>query len=287
MLLEAQRAQCDFARPGVTAEAVDRVGRAVIADGGFGDYFVHRTGHGIGLETHEEPYIVEGNQLVLEPGMAFSIEPGIYLPGRHGARIEDIVVTTDDGIERLNTTTRAASGVGGLMAQHAMESVDRLICQLLAADGRMSFTELGKKTKLSTSAVHQRVKRLEQRGVIKGYGATIDFAEVGLPLTAFISIRPIDPSQPDDSPGQARRASPRSRRATRSPATSPTSSRCGSPSRPTSRTCSPGSGRPPTCRPARRSCSRRRTKPARPTSDRCDALAIARSRSRDAVRRTR
>jgi Lrp/AsnC family leucine-responsive transcriptional regulator len=86
------------------------------------------------------------------------------------------------------------------MAQHAMESVDRLICQLLAADGRMSFTELGKKTKLSTSAVHQRVKRLEQRGVIKGYGATIDFAEVGLPLTAFISIRPIDPSQPDDSP---------------------------------------------------------------------------------------
>jgi len=86
------------------------------------------------------------------------------------------------------------------MAQHSMESVDRLICQLLAADGRMSFTELGKKTKLSTSAVHQRVKRLEQRGVIKGYGATIDFAEVGLPMTAFISIRPIDPSQPDDSP---------------------------------------------------------------------------------------
>ena len=90
----------------MTAEAVDRVGRAVITDGGFGDYFMHRTGHGIGLETHEEPYIVEGNQLVLEPGMAFSIEPGIYLPGRHGARIEDIVVTTEDGIERLNTTTR-------------------------------------------------------------------------------------------------------------------------------------------------------------------------------------
>ena len=106
VLLEAQRAQCDFARPGVTAEAVDRVGRAVITDGGFGENFMHRTGHGIGLETHEEPYIVEGNQLVLEPGMAFSIEPGIYLPGRHGARIEDIVVTTEDGIERLNTTTR-------------------------------------------------------------------------------------------------------------------------------------------------------------------------------------
>ncbi len=82
----------------------------------------------------------------------------------------------------------------------SVEAVDRLICRLLAADGRMSFTDLGKATGLSTSAVHQRVKRLEQRGVIRGYGASIDFAEVGLPLTAFISIRPIDPSQPDDSP---------------------------------------------------------------------------------------
>ncbi len=81
-----------------------------------------------------------------------------------------------------------------------LEDVDRLICQLLVADGRMSFTDLGKKTGLSTSAVHQRVKRLESRGVICGYGASIDFREVGLPLTAFISIRPIDPSQPDDSP---------------------------------------------------------------------------------------
>jgi Lrp/AsnC family leucine-responsive transcriptional regulator len=81
-----------------------------------------------------------------------------------------------------------------------MEDVDRLICQLLLADGRMSFTELGKQTGLSTSAVHQRVKRLEQRGVLRGYHASVDFREVGLPLTAFISIRPIDPSQPDDSP---------------------------------------------------------------------------------------
>jgi Lrp/AsnC family transcriptional regulator, leucine-responsive regulatory protein len=81
-----------------------------------------------------------------------------------------------------------------------MEDVDRLICQLLAADGRMSFTELGKQTGLSTSAVHQRVKRLEQRGVVRGYHASIDFREVGLPLTAFISIRPLDSSQPDDSP---------------------------------------------------------------------------------------
>ncbi len=82
----------------------------------------------------------------------------------------------------------------------AIEDIDRQICRLLAADGRMSFTDLGKASGLSTSAVHQRVKRLEQRGVIRGYHAHVDFAEVGLPLTAFISIRPMDPSQPDDSP---------------------------------------------------------------------------------------
>lgn len=81
-----------------------------------------------------------------------------------------------------------------------MEDLDRRILTLLASDGRMSFTDLGKATGLSTSAVHQRVKRLEQRGLIKGYGATIDYDQVGMPLTAFISIRPIDPSQPDDSP---------------------------------------------------------------------------------------
>jgi Xaa-Pro aminopeptidase len=113
VLREAQRAQCDHAAPGVTAESVDRVGRAIIADAGYGERFVHRTGHGIGLETHEEPYIVEGNSLTLEPGMAFSIEPGIYLTGRHGARIEDIVVTTADGIERLNKTTRELTVLEG------------------------------------------------------------------------------------------------------------------------------------------------------------------------------
>ena len=73
---------------------------------GYGEYFIHRTGHGIGLEVHEEPYIVAGNDRPLEPGMAFSIEPGIYLPGRHGARIEDIVVCTEDGGERLNLRPR-------------------------------------------------------------------------------------------------------------------------------------------------------------------------------------
>ena len=86
------------------------------------------------------------------------------------------------------------------VTQSEVETTDRKILELLAADGRMSFTDLGKATGLSTSAVHQRVKRLESRGMIRGYGATIDHEQLGLPLTAFISIRPIDPSQPDDSP---------------------------------------------------------------------------------------
>ena len=85
-----------------------------------------------------------------------------------------------------------------------VEDLDRRILTLLSSDGRMSFTDLGKATGLSTSAVHQRVKRLEQRGMIKGYGATVDYDQVGMPLTAFISIRPIDPSQPDDSPDRLR-----------------------------------------------------------------------------------
>jgi Lrp/AsnC family leucine-responsive transcriptional regulator len=85
-----------------------------------------------------------------------------------------------------------------------VEDLDQRILTLLAADGRMSFTDLGKATGLSTSAVHQRVKRLESRGLIKGYGATIDYDQVGLPLTAFISIRPIDPSEPDDYPDRLR-----------------------------------------------------------------------------------
>ncbi len=81
-----------------------------------------------------------------------------------------------------------------------MEDLDQHILTLLASDGRMSYTDLGKATGLSTSAVHQRVKRLETRGLIKGYGATIDYDQVGKPLTAFISIRPTDPSEPDDYP---------------------------------------------------------------------------------------
>lgn len=106
VLLEAQVAACEHARPGVTCESVDAAARDVIAAAGYGEYFVHRTGHGIGLETHEDPYIVSGNTEVLEPGMAFSVEPGIYLPGRHGARIEDIVVCGETSGERVNLRPR-------------------------------------------------------------------------------------------------------------------------------------------------------------------------------------
>jgi Xaa-Pro aminopeptidase len=102
----AQQAQREHARPGVTAESVDAVGRRILEDAGLGDLFIHRTGHGIGQETHEEPYIVEGNTMVLEEGMAFSIEPGFYVDGRYGARIEDIAVCTADGLEVLNHTPR-------------------------------------------------------------------------------------------------------------------------------------------------------------------------------------
>ncbi len=112
VLHEAQLAACAQAGPGVTAESVDAAARDVIQAAGYGDAFVHRTGHGIGVETHEEPYIVSGNATVLEAGMAFSIEPGIYLSGRHGARIEDIVVATPDGIERLNVTDRQYVDLG-------------------------------------------------------------------------------------------------------------------------------------------------------------------------------
>lgn len=106
VLLAAQLAACDAVRPGVTPESVDAAARDLIAAAGYGDYFVHRTGHGIGLEEHEEPYIVVGNTEPLAAGDCFSIEPGIYLPGRHGARIEDIVVATATGVERLNTISR-------------------------------------------------------------------------------------------------------------------------------------------------------------------------------------
>jgi Xaa-Pro aminopeptidase len=105
VLQDAQEAACAAVRPGVTAESVDAAAREPITAAGYGAAFFHRTGHGIGLETHEDPYIVAGNVEALEPGMAFSVEPGIY-PGAHGARIEDIVVCTAGGYQRLNNTSR-------------------------------------------------------------------------------------------------------------------------------------------------------------------------------------
>jgi Xaa-Pro aminopeptidase len=111
VLREAQEAACAAVRPGIRAEAVDAVARDAIVAAGHGEHFTHRTGHGIGLETHEDPYIVLGNTEELEPGMAFSVEPGIY-PGPHGARIEDIVVCTASGYQRLNNASRDLVVVG-------------------------------------------------------------------------------------------------------------------------------------------------------------------------------
>jgi Xaa-Pro aminopeptidase len=102
----AQQAGVDAVRPGVACQEVDRAARAVIEDAGYGPQFIHRTGHGIGVTTHEPPYMVEGEELPLVPGMCFSVEPGVYLPGRFGVRIEDVVTVTDDDGRRLNTTGR-------------------------------------------------------------------------------------------------------------------------------------------------------------------------------------
>ncbi|MET7429411.1 aminopeptidase P family protein [Streptomyces flaveolus] len=102
----AQEAGFQAVRPGVACQDVNRAARAVITDAGYGEYFIHRTGHGIGVTTHEPPYMIEGEEQPLVPGMCFSVEPGIYLPGRFGVRIEDIVTVTEDGGRRLNNTTR-------------------------------------------------------------------------------------------------------------------------------------------------------------------------------------
>jgi Xaa-Pro aminopeptidase len=102
----AQQAAFEAVRPGIACQEIDRVARTVITDAGYGEYFIHRTGHGIGMTTHEPPYMVEGETHPLVPGMCFSIEPGIYLPGRFGVRIEDIVTVTEDGGRRLNNTSR-------------------------------------------------------------------------------------------------------------------------------------------------------------------------------------
>jgi Xaa-Pro aminopeptidase len=108
----AQQAAFEAVRPGVPCQDVDRVARRVITDAGYGEQFIHRTGHGIGVTTHEPPYLVEGEDQPLVPGMCFSIEPGVYLAGRFGVRIEDIVTVTADGGRRLNNTSRELRIVG-------------------------------------------------------------------------------------------------------------------------------------------------------------------------------
>lgn len=105
----ANQAGRDAAKPGMTCQEIDRITRKVIEDSGYGLYFTHRTGHGLGLEVHEEPYIVEGNNVVLKEGMVFTIEPGIYIPGVGGVRIEDDVVITDEGCYSLTNYPRELS----------------------------------------------------------------------------------------------------------------------------------------------------------------------------------
>lgn len=103
---EAQQAAIDIIKPGITAHEVDDKARSIIKSKGFGTYFTHRTGHGIGLGAHEAPYMMQNNQLVLEPGMAFTVEPGIYLPDKGGVRIEDNIIVTKDGYLNLMTSTK-------------------------------------------------------------------------------------------------------------------------------------------------------------------------------------
>jgi Xaa-Pro aminopeptidase len=106
LVAAAQEAAVRAARPGMTCEQLDAVARDIITQGGYGDYFIHRLGHGIGLDGHEPPYIVTGNKTELRVGMSFSIEPGVYLPGRFGVRVEDIVYLTESGAVRANNAPR-------------------------------------------------------------------------------------------------------------------------------------------------------------------------------------
>jgi Xaa-Pro aminopeptidase len=106
ILKRAQQYAIESVKPGVKASQVDFAARKYITDKGYGEYFLHRAGHGIGLEVHELPYITESSDVILEPGMVFSIEPGIYLDGEFGIRIEDLVMVTEDGVEVLNQFTK-------------------------------------------------------------------------------------------------------------------------------------------------------------------------------------
>lgn len=113
----AQEAGIEAAQPGVPASAVDFAARSIIEEAGYGNYFIHGTGHGIGLDIHEDPPVNKNSSTVLEPGMAFTVEPGVYLPGRFGVRIEDVVVMTPQGAKRLNQSTKELITFHGTSAQ--------------------------------------------------------------------------------------------------------------------------------------------------------------------------
>ncbi|MGF1507494.1 MAG: M24 family metallopeptidase [Anaerolineae bacterium] len=113
VVLAANTAGREAAGPGVPAQDVDRAARQVIEEAGYGEYFIHRTGHGLGIDAHEEPYIVEGNSQHLEPGMCFTVEPGIYIPGEIGIRIEDDLIITGEGAESLSTFPREIRVLNG------------------------------------------------------------------------------------------------------------------------------------------------------------------------------
>jgi Xaa-Pro dipeptidase len=112
IVLEANAAGRAAAQPGVPCADVDRAARTVIEKAGYGEFFTHRTGHGIGMEAHEDPYMRGDNMQLLEPGMAFTVEPGIYLPGRNGVRIEDNILITENGAECLSDMPRELLEVG-------------------------------------------------------------------------------------------------------------------------------------------------------------------------------
>ncbi len=112
IVMEANEAARAKAGPGIPAEDVDRAARRVIEEAGYGEYFTHRTGHGLGMESHEEPYIRAGNPTLLSPGMTFTIEPGVYLPGKGGVRIEDDVVITDEGLLSFSDAPRSLKILG-------------------------------------------------------------------------------------------------------------------------------------------------------------------------------
>jgi Xaa-Pro aminopeptidase len=111
LLHTAEAAGLTAGGPGIPAEDVDTATRSIIEEGGFGEWFMHRTGHGIGVEEHEDPYIVLGNRTPLVAGNAYSVEPGIYLPGEFGFRLEDIVVVTSSGAESITNAERSLVSV--------------------------------------------------------------------------------------------------------------------------------------------------------------------------------